>query len=74
MERSFEDLFSLTVFHDDGSKHGPSDPGDSGSVVVDSAGHPLGVIIGGDDLYSYAAKFSNIFYYKDFTNYKFLNI
>jgi hypothetical protein len=55
-----QDLISLTAYDDSGEKSAPSEPGDSGAVVIDADGSPLGVVIGGDDLYTYVAKFSNI--------------
>jgi hypothetical protein len=56
----FIDLFTITLYDGDGNPTSPSSPGDSGSVIVDGNGYPLGVIVGGDTCFSYAAKFSNI--------------
>jgi hypothetical protein len=42
-------------------------------VVVDVDGFPLGLVIGGDGLYSYVAKFSNIMSEASpFTEYKII--
>ena len=35
--------------------------GDSGAVVTDMNGTPLGMIIGGNGVFSYAVKFTNMF-------------
>jgi hypothetical protein len=56
-----QDLFSITKFGPDGTLTSPSDKGDSGAVVVDDRGYPLGLIAGGDEEFTYVAKFSNIF-------------
>ena len=53
------DMFSLTVYDNNGTPTAPSDEGDSGAVIVDEDGYPLGVIIAGDNKFSYAVKFSN---------------
>jgi len=55
-----EDLTAITAYDTDGNPIGPSSHGDSGAVVVDQEGYPVGIIVGGDDLYSYVVKFSNI--------------
>jgi len=54
------DLFSITIYDKNGRFTSPSDKGDSGAVVVDNMGYPLGLIVGGDDAFTYVAKFSNI--------------
>jgi hypothetical protein len=38
-----------------------SQPGNSGSVIFDNDGNALGMIIAGDNKYTYAIKFSNLF-------------
>ena len=53
------DLFSITHYDDQDNPTSPSVEGDSGSVVVDEDGFPLGILIGGDDKFSYIIKFSN---------------
>jgi hypothetical protein len=53
------DLFSITTYDENGRFKSPSDKGDSGALVVDNSGYPLGLIIGGDDAFTYVAKFSN---------------
>jgi hypothetical protein len=53
------DLFSITVYDDQDNATSPSTEGDSGAVVVDKDGSPLGILIGGDDKFSYVVKFSN---------------
>ena len=56
------DVFSMTVTNPDNTiGKAPTDEGDSGSVVIDGDGAPLGMIIGGNAHFSYAIKFSNIF-------------
>ena len=54
------DLFSITIYDENGGFTSPSDKGDSGAVVIDNMGYPLGLIVGGDNAFSYVAKFSNI--------------
>ena len=53
------DLFSITIYDVNKNPTSPSSQGDSGSVVVGIDGCPLGILIGGDDKFSYVAKFSN---------------
>jgi hypothetical protein len=53
------DLFSITHYDEEDNPTSPSVEGDSGSVVVDEDGCPLGILIGGDDKFSYIIKFSN---------------
>jgi len=58
-----KDVFTIT-FKDpaSGKNKAPTTGGDSGAVVVDhNSGTPLGMIIGGNDVFSYAIKFTNIF-------------
>lgn len=56
------DVFSITIKDPvTGDKKAPSSEGDSGAIVTDVNGVPLGMIIGGSSHYSYAMKFSNIF-------------
>lgn len=51
-----QDVFSVTR-----NLHAPTTGGDSGAVVMDMNGTPLGMIIGGNSNFSYAIKFSNMF-------------
>lgn len=53
------DLFSIVKYRVDGTMIAPAENGDSGAVVVDGAGFPLGIIIASDSKFSYAVKFSN---------------
>lgn len=39
----------------------PTTPGDSGALVLDASGAPLGMIVGGNGSCSYAVKFTNMF-------------
>ncbi len=59
---TLSDLFSLT--NPGGSVAGaqpPTDEGDSGALVIDAAtGAPLGLIVGAQDNFSFAIKFSNV--------------
>ena len=57
--RELKDLFSLTKY-ENGNRTAPSVAGDSGAVVVDKAGYPLGMVVGGDGEFTYVVKFSNI--------------
>ncbi|MEP7318165.1 MAG: hypothetical protein ABI921_05480, partial [Panacibacter sp.] len=59
MFRKLEDLFSITRYEGD-KRVSPSKAGDSGSLVIDKNGFPLGIIVGGDDEFTYVCKFSNI--------------
>ncbi len=54
-----KDLFSIVKYKVDGTIVAPAENGDSGAVVVDAAGYPLGIIIASDSKFSYAVKFSN---------------
>jgi len=69
-----KDVFTIT-FKDPatGNAKSPTTGGDSGAVVVDGNGAPLGMIIGGNDVFSYAIKFTNIFASKlhSFSHYSF---
>jgi hypothetical protein len=56
------DLFSITRYAPNTrTPTSPSKRGDSGSVVVDKEGHPIGVVVGGDGSFTYAVKLSNVF-------------
>ena len=56
------DVFSITIRDPaTGDKTAPTSEGDSGAIVTDLNGVPLGMIVGGNSFYSYAIKFSNIF-------------
>jgi hypothetical protein len=55
------DVFSITSEDGQGNKRPPTTQGDSGAVVIDEKGTPLGMIIGGSGIFSYAVKFSNLF-------------
>jgi hypothetical protein len=60
--RVMQDTFSLAVKDTaTGSFAAPTSDGDSGALVLDMNGLPLGMIIGGDGRLSYAVKFTNIF-------------
>ena len=50
------DVFSIT-----NNMQSPTSGGDSGAVVTDMNGTPLGMIIGGNGVFSYAVKFTNMF-------------
>jgi hypothetical protein len=69
-----KDVFTITI-RDAAANTGkaPTTGGDSGAVVVDGSGAPLGMIIGGNDQFSYAIKFTNIFTSKlhSFSQYSF---
>lgn len=58
-----KDLFSITVIDPQtNARRAPTSEGDSGAVVVDfSTGEPLGMVIGGNNEFSYAMKFTNVF-------------
>ena len=60
-KHAINDVFSITTVKDDGSFIAPTQPGDSGSVIIDNEGTPLGMVIGGNGIFSYAVKFSNMF-------------
>lgn len=53
------DVFSLVSRSAGGGQ--VTSQGDSGAVVIDENGVPLGMIIGGNGNFSYAMKFSNVF-------------
>lgn len=55
------DVFSITSKNEQGRKIPPTTQGDSGAIVIDENGVPLGMIIGGSGNFSYAIKFSNLF-------------
>ena len=56
------DVFSITIKDPvTGDKTAPTSEGDSGAIVTDLNGIPLGMIVGGSSNYSYAVKFSNVF-------------
>ncbi|WP_299579595.1 hypothetical protein [Mucilaginibacter sp.] len=56
------DVFSLIQTDDQGNISAPTTKGDSGALVLEAGtGVPLGMIFGGNQNYSYAIKFSNIF-------------
>lgn len=72
MMHSFTDIFSISVKDTATGKFiAPTSDGDSGAVVTDMNGVPLGMIIGGNNIFSYAVKFTNIFNpdapYKDYS-------
>lgn len=58
--RNIKDILVVT---DDSGGHEQtiSQSGNSGSLIFDNEGFALGMIIAGDDIYSYAVKLSNIF-------------
>jgi hypothetical protein len=58
--RYIKDILVLTD-DESGEEHTISQSGNSGSLVFDEDGSALGMIIAGDNLYSYAVKLSNIF-------------
>jgi hypothetical protein len=56
------DVFSIiSVDAKTGGKVAPTSGGDSGAIVIDENGVPLGMVIGGNGNFSYAIKFSNVF-------------
>jgi hypothetical protein len=55
------DVFSIVLDGDLGGKKLPTTHGDSGAVVIDEKGAPLGMVIGGGGNFSYAIKFTNLF-------------
>lgn len=59
---TIEDVFTITVKDPvTQKKKAPSRPGDSGAVVVDAKNTPLGMVIGGNDTFTYVIKFTNVF-------------
>lgn len=62
------DLFSITRYEGE-IPVAPSDRGDSGALVVDLNGYPLGIIVGGDANFSYAVKLTNVFADDDLKDY-----
>lgn len=66
-----KDLFSIVRYKIDGTMVAPAENGDSGAVIIDTAGFPLGIIIASDSKFSYAVKFSNVMSdnapYKDYS-------
>jgi hypothetical protein len=58
--RYIKDILVLTN-DSSGQERTISQAGNSGSVIFDNDGAALGMIIAGDDMYSYAVKLSNIF-------------
>lgn len=56
------DLFSITRYKPNTKiPESPSSKGDSGAVVVDQEGYPIGVVVGGDESFTYVVKLSNVF-------------
>jgi len=56
------DVFSIvSTDPQTGKKKSPTTAGDSGAIVMDEDGAPLGMIFGGNSNFSYAFKFANIF-------------
>jgi len=58
--RNVKDILVLTN-DSSGQEKSISQSGNSGSVIFDNDGSALGMIIAGDDMYTYAVKLSNIF-------------
>jgi hypothetical protein len=58
--RLIKDILVLTS-DSTGQERTISQSGNSGSLIFDNDGAALGMIIAGDDMYSYAVKLSNIF-------------
>lgn len=58
--RYVKDILVLTN-DSSGEERTISQSGNSGSLIFDQAGTAIGMIIAGDDMYSYAVKLSNIF-------------
>jgi hypothetical protein len=57
-----EDVFSISILDANNNPvSSGTSAGDSGAVVVDNNHVPLGMIIGGNDKFSYAVKFTNMF-------------
>jgi len=59
--RRMNDMFTLITAGETVAGQTLTTGGDSGAVVVDEAGVPLGMVIGGNSNFSYAMKFTNIF-------------
>lgn len=59
VRRVLVDMFSITILID-GVLTSPSKKGDSGALVLDDNDVPIGILVGGDQLFTYIAKFSNI--------------
>lgn len=55
------DLFSIAVLDEKNNPSSPSDGGDSGAIIIDITGTPLGLVVGGDLKYTYVVKLTNIF-------------
>ena len=53
------DILRICTYDSKGHPITSSTGGDSGAVVVDNTDSPLGLVIGGDDKYTYVVKFSN---------------
>lgn len=72
--RVMQDTFSIAVKDTvTGSFTAPTSDGDSGALVLDMNGIPLGMVIGGDSRLSYAVKFTNIFVPgTTYANYRFI--
>jgi len=71
-KRLMNDIFSVIPLADD-SDRPLTIPGDSGALVTDINGIPLGLVIGGNNDISYAVKFSHVFgLKKPYADYQFL--
>lgn len=55
------DVFSISSRDEHGNRVPPTMQGDSGAIVIDEKGLPLGMVIGGSGNLSFAIKFSNLF-------------
>ena len=75
-ERIIYDTFSIAKIDEKGNAKSPTLPGDSGAMVMtkkNGKNVPLGMIIGGNNNFSYAIKFSNAFNPdKIYHNYSFI--
>ncbi|MBO9204292.1 MULTISPECIES: hypothetical protein [Niastella] len=61
VKRVLTDVFSISRLDRQGRPvSAPSHRGDSGALVLDNANVPLGIIVGGDDKFTYVVKLSNI--------------
>ena len=59
--RILTDVFSISELDNRGKPiSAPSKKGDSGALVLDSDNVPLGIIVGGDNKFTYVVKLSNI--------------
>lgn len=58
-KKTIHEIFVLSKFVN-GERRAPSEPGDSGALIVDENRKALGIVIGGDNMYSYAIPITSI--------------